>query len=100
MGIWYTIGMRANRSRATFDNMKLLQWSCEYTDTFAGEANYAWVRRGTALVPDGSTRTRTVRAIKSALNLTGVRCRTFDYGDMIELRPVGSCTVAFATLRY
>jgi len=80
--------------------MKPVTWNCEHTDTMCGEANYSWVRRGTTLVPEGATRLQIVRAVKATLGLTGVRCRTFDCGDMIELRPVGSATVAFATVQY
>jgi hypothetical protein len=80
--------------------MKPVTWNCEHTDTFGGEANYSWVRRGTTLVPEGATSRQIVRAVKATLGLTGVRCRTFDHGDMLELRPVGSATVAFATVQY
>lgn len=80
--------------------MKPVTWNCEHTDTFGGEANYAWVQRGTTLVADNATRRQVVRAVKATLGLTGVRCRTFDHGDMLELRPVGSATVAFATVQY
>lgn len=76
------------------------RWQCEYTDTFAGEANYGWVRRGTTLVPQNATRRSVVMAVKRELGLTGQRCRTTDHGDMIELRPVGFNTVAFATIEY
>lgn len=76
------------------------RWQCEMTDTMAGEANYGWVRRGTTLVPEGASRRSVVLAVKRELGLTGTRCRTFDHGDMIELRPTGSCTVTFATIEY
>lgn len=76
------------------------RWQCEMTDTYGGEANYAWVRRGTTLVPDDASRRTVVRRVKAELGLTGTRCRTMDHGDMIELRPIGSCTVAFATIEY
>ena len=29
-----------------------MQFSYEYTDTFSGEANYSWVKRGTVSVPE------------------------------------------------
>ena len=80
--------------------MKPVTWNCEHTDTMCGEANYSWVRRGTTLVADNATRRQVVRAVKATLGLTGVRCRTCDCGDMLELRPVGSATVAFATVQY
>jgi hypothetical protein len=72
---------------------------CELTDTFGGEANYSWVRRAEAELSDGATDRAIVRAGKAALGLTGCRCRTFNHGDQWELRPAGSLTVAFLTVR-
>lgn len=71
-------------------------YDCELTDTFGGEANYSWVRRATV---QADTDRQLVRRAKAALGLTGVRCRTSSYGDLIELRPCGSATVAFITYR-
>lgn len=83
----------------------------EYTDTFGGEANYAWVKRATVTMPeithygyDGSNgyikadkayRRELMRRAKAAVGLTGVRGVTHSYGDVIEFRPYGSCTVLF-----
>jgi len=85
----------------------------EYTDTFAGEANYCWVRRGKVQVPelvhygytgstDGSYRKadkaqmrEVVRLVKAELGLTGVSCKRDQHGDSITLSPYGSCTVLF-----
>ena len=72
-----------------------MKFNCEYTDTFGGEANYSWVRRASIELPDNATDRQIVRAGKAALGLTGVKCKKWDSGDFIELRPVGSCTVAF-----
>ena len=71
--------------------------SVEYTDTFGGEANYAWVRR-TDLTPDDvdlDNERAVVRWAKAWAGLTGVRCDREDYGDTIILRPRGMCTVLF-----
>lgn len=74
-------------------------YNIEVTDTFGGEANYCWVRRG-------KTRAKTRRGkIEAAKRLAGWDgwCRvkvTADYGDMLEIRPVdtsGVCQVAFIT---
>lgn len=86
----------------------------EYTDTFAGEANYCWVKRGKVTMPeltyygyDGGTNysranriaaRELMKAVKAELGLTGVRGRTFNHGDMIEFRPCGMATVLFITL--
>lgn len=70
----------------------------EVTDTFGGEANYCWVKRG-------KTRAKTRRGkIAAAKRLAGwngwCRVSAVDYGDMLEIRPVaasGVNQVAFVT---
>lgn len=82
------------------DAPRLLTWRCEHTDSFGGQANYAWVNRQTVELPTYATDRAIVRAGKAALGLTGVRCRTSHLGgcEGFELRPYGSSTVAFITL--
>ena len=75
----------------------MLTINCEMTDTFGGEANYSWVRRATVELSQDASRRAIVRAAKSALGINGVRCETTDFGDMVEIRPRQSCTVAFVT---
>lgn len=88
-------------------------YNFEYTDTFGGEANYCWVKRGQVTMPElthygytGSTdgsyaranriaSRELMKAVKARLGLTGVRGVTHDYGDMIEFRPYGMATVLF-----
>lgn len=71
----------------------------EHTDTFAGEANYCWVRRGKVTMPelthygytgsaDGSySRANRIasrewmRRVKAEICLTGVRGKTYHHGD-------------------
>ena len=83
----------------------------EYTDTFAGEANYCWVKRATVEMPElthygydggaGYAKANKVyerelmRRAKAAVGLTGVRGRRDDCGGTLEFRPYGSCTVMF-----
>lgn len=90
-------------------------YDVEYTDTFAGDANYSWVRRETVTMPelthygyDGGTnyakankvyQRELMKRAKAAIGLTGVRGRTQHYGDMAEFRPYGACTVLFVTWR-
>lgn len=87
----------------------------EYTDTFAGEANYSWVKRARIAMSelthygytgssDGSySRANRIfnrelmKRAKAAVGLTGARGRTVDYGDTLEFRPYRSCTVLFVT---
>ena len=69
------------------------KFNIEYTDTFGGEVNYAWVRRTTIAA---RTERGAIRAAKFWAGLTGVRCVKWECSDgTIDLRPVGSCTVLF-----
>ena len=77
-----------------------LTFDCCLTDTFGGEANYGWVRRAQIELPNEATDRQIVTAGKADLGLTGVRCRTASDGEGFELRPYGSCTVAFITATY
>jgi hypothetical protein len=77
-----------------------MRWNVELTDTFGGEANYSWVCRDSFELPAGASDRRIITAAKAALGLTGQRCRRFDCGEGFELRPVGSCTVAFVLPSY
>jgi hypothetical protein len=74
-----------------------MKFQAELTDTCGGEANYLWVRRAEFDAPDSASDLAIVRRGKAELGLSGVRCYRSDLGDSIELRPVGSCTVAFIT---
>lgn len=84
----------------------------EYTDTFAGEANYCWVKRGTVSVPelthygyDGSSGYRKaakaqerelVKRVKRALGITA-RHKKENYGDMIRLSfPGTACFIQYS----
>ena len=73
-------------------------YACEYTDTFGGEANYAWVRKATFSAPDDASRAMLLRRAKAALGLSGLRMRvTAEWETFlgIEARPYGMCTVLF-----
>ena len=90
-------------------------YTVEYTDTFAGEPNYSWLRRATVSVSelthygyDGSqgyakankrAERELMRKAKAAVGLTGVRGVKHNMGDMIEFRPYGTCTVMFVTFK-
>ena len=90
-----------------------MPYQVEYTDTFGGEANYSWVRRARVDVPelthygyDGALgyvkaakrqERELMRRAKAAVGLTGVRGVKTSYGDTIDFRPHGSCTVMFVT---
>ena len=61
----------------------------EVTDTFGGEANYSWVRRGTIECGEGEDYSdlAAVRRVKKAIGWTGVRCTVEHDSDSITLRP-------------
>jgi len=89
------------------------KYHVEYTDTFAGEANYCWVKRATVHMPelthfgyDGGTNytaankryTRELmRRAKAAVGLTGIRGRRETWGKMEIFRPYGMATILFVT---
>jgi hypothetical protein len=74
----------------------------EYTDTFAGEANYSWVRRVELDVPDNLSDIGVVRRVKKALGLEGLRpMGRYHSGDHLELWYFDhSATVLFIDWEY
>lgn len=62
-----------------------MQYNIEMTDTFAGEANYCWLRHATIDAPSDATSRILVRRAKRALGLGPCRHRTSDWGDLIRL---------------
>ena len=77
-----------------------ITFSVELTDLFCGEANYSWVRRDEITLSDSASELAIVRAAKSALGLTGCRCKRETIGETIQLKPYGSLTLAFITPLY
>jgi hypothetical protein len=74
-----------------------MTYNLEMTDTFGGEANYSWVKRGQLDAPAGASRLTLVRRAKAWAGLTGMTCEVSDHGDMIAIRPRGQCVVMFVT---
>lgn len=65
----------------------------EYTDTFGGESNYSWVKRGEI---NADNFEKALRAVKKILGLSGIRGRiTLDSGDMIAWKPYNMNTIIF-----
>jgi len=85
----------------------------EYPDTFGGEANYCWAKRGKVTMPDlthygydgsngyskaSKTESRELmKAVKRELGLTGIRGVSYNHGDTIEFRPYRMNTILFIT---
>lgn len=80
--------------------MATITFDCEITDTIGGEANYSWVIREQIQLSANASRLSVMRAGKRALGLSGIRCKVTDYGEMFELRPYGTETVAFIVPQY
>lgn len=73
-------------------------WVIEVTDTFAGEANYAWVRRYTIELPQGAGDAAVKRAAKRVAGYSGQPGTWDSYGDALTFHPRGQCVVMFATI--
>lgn len=72
-----------------------MAWDIEVTDTFAGEANYCWVKRFTVPSKPKESKLATIRRAKLAAGLNGVKCNTSDFGDSWRLDIRGACIVCF-----
>lgn len=91
------------------------QYDIEFTDTFAGEANYSWLKRETVTMPelthygyDGGTNyskankvfeRELMRKAKAAIGLTGVRGVVTRHGDSIEFKPYKANKIMFITYK-
>lgn len=58
------------------------------------------MRRAEVQLPSDITDRALVRRAKAWAGLTGGRCNVSNYGDMIDIRPRGSCTVLFVSTVY
>lgn len=74
--------------------VRMLTYRAEYTDTFGGEANYAWVRRVEWRAPDTASNRALIRRAKRELGIGG-RHRVEDFGDCLAIYPRNTCTVLF-----
>lgn len=72
----------------------------EYTDTFGGYANYAWAHRAEIEMPEDAKDAEIKRAAKREMRLSGVRGKWTSFGDSLEFRPFGYCTVLFVNFEY
>ena len=91
-------------------------YDVEYTDTFAGEANYFWVKPASITVPElphyryddangyakasKAQERQIMRKAKASVGLTGARGRKEYHEETIAFYPYGSCTVMFVSFQY
>ena len=67
----------------------------ELTDTYGGEANYAWLRTTRSIVESTVSDLALVRRAKKWAGWNGHPCKVDRFGDMIALHPQGICQVLF-----
>lgn len=80
----------------TNDRGRADDWLATVTDTFAGEANFAWRRQYAFTTPAGASKRVVMRAAKAAAGFTGDAGTTErDGGDGYIFRPRGACVVMF-----
>lgn len=84
----------------TLTENEKMKFQLELTDTFGGEANYAWCDRKTVELPENISDLALVRRAKREMGLTGVRCRRESFGDLIALYPYDACAVLFIKAEY
>ena len=65
------------------------------TDTFAGEANFAWVRRYESQFAGDETDYALIRRAKKLAGYNGMRCRKEQLGETLALYPYGQAVVIF-----
>jgi hypothetical protein len=73
----------------------MARWQVEYTDTFGGEANYAWVVRQEFRADENAPRATLVRKAKRMLGMSGIPAKVEQWYDGYRLTPRGMNTVAF-----
>lgn len=69
--------------------------SVTQTDTFGGEANYAWANRYEFAIYEDASQRSIVRRAKALAGMTGVKADTYDYGESLTIKPRGYNQVIF-----
>jgi len=62
-----------------------IKYELEYTDTFCGEANYAWCHRNTIEVPENASDLALIRKAKKVMGIQIRHNPKETYGDTIQL---------------
>ena len=76
----------------------MITFNIELTDTFAGEANYSWVKRDKIETKD--TKRAIVQKAKAWAGLTGIRCNVDWHDSLITIKPRGLCQIVFINIEY
>ena len=65
------------------------------TDTFGGEANYAWANRYEFAIHKSASQRNITRKAKALAGMTGVKADTYDYDMGLTIKPRGYNQVIF-----
>lgn len=84
-----------DNSYFTNRNNKMMKVVVTHTDTFGGEANYAWANSYEFAIHKTASQRNIVRKAKSLAGMTGVKADTYDYGDGLTIKPRGYNQVIF-----
>ena len=69
-----------------------MAYFAEFTDTYAGEANYCWVKL--AYIESANDLKTAMKKARAQFGLTGIRGDIVaKYGDETHWKPRGSCTI-------
>lgn len=77
------------------DNNKMMKVTVTQTDTFGGEANYAWTNRYEFVIHPHASQRNITRKAKSLAGMTGVKSDTYDYDTGLTIKPRGYNQVIF-----
>lgn len=75
-------------------------FNIEVTDTYAGNANYCWVRRYSIEnkwnhLNGKSLQREVIKAVKNKIGWTGIRCEVYGDCDHYTIHPRNMCQVCF-----
>jgi len=65
------------------------------TDTFCGEANYAWANRYEFAIDRSASQRNITRKAKALAGMTGVKADTYDYDMGLTIKPRGYNQIIF-----
>ena len=74
---------------------KMMKVTVTQTDTFGGEANYAWANRYEFAIHQNASQRNITRKAKSLAGMTGVKADTYDYDSGLTIKPRGYNQVIF-----
>lgn len=74
---------------------KMMKVVVTQTDTFGGEANYAWANRYEFAINQNASQRNITRKAKALAGMTGVKADTYDYDTGLTIKPRGYNQVIF-----